>query len=108
MAVAKRQGGEKPAKTEQRKVRGPRTGVRTSDRTNSTPGWPNLHRAGPGGGKNLKGGALRKHSLSPSPSLYLSVSLPLPPSLSLSLSRVLVRSSTLFSSASLGWHALML
>ena len=28
--------------------------MRTSGRTNSTPGWPNLHRAGPGGGKKKK------------------------------------------------------
>ena len=41
MAVAKRQGREKPMKIGQRKVRGPRTRVRTSGRTNSTPGWPN-------------------------------------------------------------------
>ena len=39
MAVAKKQGREKLAKAEQRKVKeGPRTGVRTSGRTNSTPG----------------------------------------------------------------------
>ena len=48
MAVAKRQGREKPAKIEQKKVRGPRTGVRTSGKTNNTPGWPNLQRTGPG------------------------------------------------------------
>ena len=39
---------------ENRTKEGLRTGVRTSGRTNSTPGWPNLHRAGPGGGKNIK------------------------------------------------------
>ena len=38
MVVAKRQGREKPAKIEQRKVRGPRAVVRTSGGTNSTPG----------------------------------------------------------------------
>ena len=38
---------------ENRTKEGLRTGVRTSGRTNSTPGWPNLHRAGPGGGKNI-------------------------------------------------------
>ena len=27
---------------------GPRTRVRTSGKTNNTPGWPNLHRTGPG------------------------------------------------------------
>ena len=32
MAVAKRQERKKPAKIEQRKVKGPRTGVRTSGR----------------------------------------------------------------------------
>ena len=45
------------AACENRTKEGPRTGVRTSGRTNSTPGWPNLHRAGPGGGKNIKRGA---------------------------------------------------
>ena len=62
MAVAKRQGREKPTKIEQRKVKGrskdgPRTGVRTSGRTALLP-KPNLHRAGPGGRKkHIKGGA---------------------------------------------------
>ena len=38
MAVAKRQGREKPTEIEQRKVRGSlRTRVKTSGRTNSTP-----------------------------------------------------------------------
>ena len=42
MAVAKRPGRGKPAKIEQRKVRGlewegPRTGVRTSGKTNNAP-----------------------------------------------------------------------
>ena len=50
MAVAKRQGREKPAKIDQRKVR---TGVRTSGETNNTPGWPNLHRTGPGRDKHI-------------------------------------------------------
>ena len=36
MAVAKRQGREKPAKIEQKKVRG----MRTSGKTNDTPGCP--------------------------------------------------------------------
>ena len=57
MAVAKRQGREKPGKIEQKKVRGPRTGVRTSGKTNNTPGWPNLHRTGPGRDKHIKRGA---------------------------------------------------
>ena len=53
MAVAKRQGREKPTKIEQRKVRGRlRTGVRTSGRTALLP-KPNLHRAGPGKEKNI-------------------------------------------------------
>ena len=49
MAVAKRQGREKPVKIEQRTVRGdcPRTGVRTSGRTEFLT-KPNLHRAGLG------------------------------------------------------------
>ena len=39
MVVAKRQGREKPGKIEQRKVKeGPKTGVGTSSRPNSTPG----------------------------------------------------------------------
>ena len=39
MAVAKRQGRGKPSTIEQRKVRGrSEDGVRTSGRTNSTPG----------------------------------------------------------------------
>ena len=52
MAVAKRQERKKPAKIEQRKVKGPRTGVRTSGRM-ALLAKPNLHRAGPGGGKNI-------------------------------------------------------
>ena len=38
MAVAKRQRREKPVKIEQRKIRRPKTRVRTSVRTNNTPG----------------------------------------------------------------------
>ena len=53
MAVAKRQGREKPAKIEQKKVRG----MRTSGKTNNTPGWPHLHRTGPGREKHIKRGA---------------------------------------------------
>ena len=49
MEVAKRKGKARENRTKE----GLRTGVRTSGRTNSTPGWPNLHRAGPGGGKNI-------------------------------------------------------
>ena len=54
--VAKRQGKEKPVKN--RTKEGPRIGVRTSGRTYSTPGQPNLQRAGHGGGgKHIKRGA---------------------------------------------------
>ena len=55
MAVAKRQRREKPMKIEQKKV--PRTRVRTSSKTNNTPGWPNLHRTGSGRDKHIKRGA---------------------------------------------------
>ena len=48
MVVAKTRKGKAH---ENRTKEGPRTGVRTSGRTNSTPGEPNLHRAGPGGEK---------------------------------------------------------
>ena len=57
MAVAKRQRREKPAKIQQKKVQGPRTGVRTSGKTNNIPGWPNLHRTGPGRDKHIERGA---------------------------------------------------
>ena len=84
MAVAKRQEREKPPKIEKRKVKGSlRTGVRTSGRTNSTPGWPNLHRAGQGEGKKpIKAGA-KVLSLSPPHACTLSLFLPLPLPLSL-------------------------
>ena len=72
MAVAKRQGREKPAKIEKRKVR-QRTGVRTSDKTNNTPGWPNLHRTGPGREKHIKRGAKASaHSLPHAQELFSS------------------------------------
>ena len=51
MAVAKRQEREKLAKE------GPGTRVRTSGKTNNTPGWPNLHRTGPGREKHIHRGA---------------------------------------------------
>ena len=54
MAVAKGQRREKPVKIEQKKVRRLKTGVRTSGKTNNTPGWPNLHRTGPGREKTYK------------------------------------------------------
>ena len=40
-----------------------RTGVRTSGKTNNTPGWPDLHRTGPGREKHINRGA-RASSLS--------------------------------------------
>ena len=64
--------------------------MRTSGRTNSTPGSPNLHRAGPGregGGKHIKRGAKVL-------------------SLSLFLQRAPPLASLLF--MSWGWHALTL
>ena len=57
MAVAKRQRREKPAKIQQKKVQGQRTGVRTSGKTNNTPGCPSLHRTGPGRDKHINRGA---------------------------------------------------
>ena len=35
---------------------GPRTRVRTSGKTNNTPGWPNIHRTGPGRDKHINRG----------------------------------------------------
>ena len=64
MVVAKRQGREKPAKN--RTKEGPRTGVRTSGKTNNAPGWPNVHRTGPGRDKHINRGA-KASSLSLSP-----------------------------------------
>ena len=78
MVVAKRQGRSKE---------GPRTRVKTSGRTNRTAllAKPNLHRAGPGGGKkHIKGGA-KALSLG----LYLPRVLTLSLSLSLSLTLLL-------------------
>ena len=43
---------------------GPRTGVRTSGKTNNTPGWSSLRRTGPGRDKHINRGA-RASSLSP-------------------------------------------
>ena len=66
MAVAKRQGWEKPTKIEQRKVQGrSEDRVRTSGRTAFLT-KPNLHRAGPGGRqKHIKEEPKRSLSLSP-------------------------------------------
>ena len=69
MAVAKRQGRGKARKN--RTQEGLRTGVRTSGKTNNTPGWPNLHRTGPGRGKHINRGAKASSlSLSPSPARW--------------------------------------
>ena len=59
MVVATRQGREKPGKMKQKKVQG----VRTSGKTNNTPGWPNLHSTGPGRDKHINRGT-RASSLS--------------------------------------------
>ena len=61
MAVAKRLEGKAH---ENRTKEGPRTGVRTSGKTNNTPGWPNLHKTGPGTEKHIKRGAKALFSLS--------------------------------------------
>ena len=52
MVVAKRQRKEN-APQNGTKVN-VRTRVRISGETNSPPGWPNLHKAGPGGGEKKK------------------------------------------------------
>ena len=55
MAVAKRQGREKPAKIEQKKVRGLEGGPQVKKKTKKhTPEWPNLHRTDPGRDKHIK------------------------------------------------------
>ena len=54
MAVAKKT--RKGKARENRTKEGSRTGVRTSGKTN-TPGWPNLHRTGPGRDKHINRGA---------------------------------------------------
>ena len=38
--------------------------MRTSGKTNNTPGWPNLHKTGPGTEKHIKRGAKALFSLS--------------------------------------------
>ena len=45
------------------------TGVGTSGKTNTTPGWPNLHRTGPGSDTHINRGA-RASSLSLSPARW--------------------------------------
>ena len=62
MAVAKKT--RKGKARENRTKKGPRTGVKTSGKTNNTPGWPNLRRTGPGRDKHIKRGA-KASSLSP-------------------------------------------
>ena len=89
MAVARRQRREKPAKIEQKKVRGPERGPQVQQTLLAK---PNLHRAGPGGGKkHIKGGAKalsHELSLPHVRALFLSLSLSLP-----------MHSSTFFSSS---------
>ena len=63
MVVAKRQEREKPVKIEGRSKKGLRTGMRTSGRK-ALLAEPNLHRAGPGGRKHIKGGAKHSFALS--------------------------------------------
>ena len=58
-------------------------GMRISGKTNSTPGWPNLHRTGPGREKHIKSGA-KGLSLAGWLALALALALSLSPSLSLS------------------------
>ena len=66
--------------------------MRTSGRTNGTPGWPNLHRAGLGGGeKHIKEEPKGRGGVSLSRVRTLVLSLVL----------------SLFSLRLLGWHALM-
>ena len=55
LVVAARQGREKPEKITTKE--GPRTGLRTSGKTDNTPAWPNLHRTGPGREKHINRGA---------------------------------------------------
>ena len=73
--VAKRQGREKPAKIDQRKVKGMSDDRSEDSEKTALLAKQNLHRAGPGGGKNIKGGGKA-----------LSLSLPFACTASLSLS----------------------
>ena len=72
MALAKRQGRQKPAKTEQKEVQGPEWRLQVEQ--TALPAEPNVHGAGPGEGKNIKGGA-KALSLSLSPTCVCSFSL---------------------------------
>ena len=58
--------GKSPGKLNKRRSE---DGVRTSGKTNNTPGWPNLHRTGPGRDKHINRGA-RASSLSLSPTRW--------------------------------------
>ena len=63
-------GTDKEGKSPRNETKeGPRTGVRTSGKTNNTPGWPNLHRTGPGREKHINRGA-EASSLSLSPARW--------------------------------------
>ena len=73
MALAKRQGRQKPAKTEQKEVQGPEWRLQVEQ--TALPAEPNVHGAGPGEGKNIKGGA-KALSLSLSPTCVCSSDLP--------------------------------
>ena len=64
MVVAKKT--RKGKAHENRTKEGPRTRVRTSGKLNNTPGWPNLHRAGPERDKHINRG-VKASSLSLSP-----------------------------------------
>ena len=37
--------------------------MRTSGKTNNTPGWPNLHRTGPGRDKHIKRGKIEQRKV---------------------------------------------
>ena len=65
MAVATDKGKARKNETKE----GPRTGVGTSGKTNTTPGWPNLHWTGPGREKHIHRGASAS-SLSLSPACW--------------------------------------
>ena len=59
--VVKRQRKEKAHKN--RTKEGPRTRVRATGKTKNTPGWPNLHRTGPGREKHKSGAKASSLSL---------------------------------------------
>ena len=113
MAGTKRQGREKPAKIEQRKVKGRSEDLSEDLRESKRHSWLSLVCIGQAQGrKNIKGGA-KALSLSLSPPLPQACALSLPPTLSprprLSLS--LLHAGTLLHSLlcmSVGWHALTL